>query len=276
MAFDRQLGPSWREEQRDNRYPFSDDSTLLSTSGLRLAPELVLDAQLYPGLGEVDQGAERAEAGPLFLSRLTSRQGRITLTVGDSALADRASVSFDPLESSPLLELQDGSGRQAGVLVLDPDRLLELATWPEGTHPLGALAATFVLSCQATTPVSGLWGVQLPGSQSGSGPSPGEVIPGDLLLVAENGVVFRMIQAGDNPLIRLDVVGDPLSRRKICEPAELFTTPRFVRTINNVAPDPSGRFTLAVAGLSSADDVLRLYQEGNDLIVELVGQRLAG
>ena len=69
----------------------------------------------------------------------------------------------------------------------------------------------------------------------------GTVVSGEVWLVGENGIILtsethdtKQTCAADavtQNVIRVDAVGDPLFLRKLCDPDELFTTPKFVKTI---------------------------------------------
>jgi hypothetical protein len=246
----------WRDEQAGSKYPFADGASLTADTGLVLDPAIFLDAVLYPIGG-----------GPrLFLVRVTARGTRtVTIVVGTQTGAELASAEFDPLEPPSELPVFDPLGRPAGLIVSTPERLAAFQTWPFGDHTFGP-NAEFVSSCVVPMPAPGLRGLML---------EDGELFNGDVWIVGEDGVVVR--QDGEG-VIRIDLVGDPLFRRRLCEPNDLFATPRFIKTINGIAPDERGTFLITVNSELAGDTILRLYptDDGRALRFEVVGQKLEG
>lgn len=246
----------WRDEQAGSKYPFADGASLSAGTGLTLDPSIFLDAVLYPIGG-----------GPrVFLTRVTARGTRtVTLVVGTQTGAELASAEFDPLEPPGELPLFDAHGRPAGLIVSTPERLAAFQTWPFGDHEFGQ-NAEFAATCVVPTPAPGLRGLML---------EDGELFTGDVWVIGEDGVVVR--QDGEG-VIRIDLVGDPLFRRRLCEPNDLFATPRFIKTINGVPPDERGTFLITVNSELAGDTILRLHptDDGRALRIEVVGQKLEG
>ena len=110
------------------------------------------------------------------------------------------------------------------------------------------------------TPEPGLRGLLTPG---------GDLFTGDVWIVGDNGVVVR--DTGDGN-IRIDIVGDPLFRRKLCGSVELFNTPNIIRTINGCPPDEHGNFQLNVGDLITENTLLRINPTDTGLRIEAVGQ----
>lgn len=238
-------GRQYREENQAPRYPFADQATLLTADGLAFGPDVLLDASLYP-----------AGAGAVLAltSVVVSPDARtVTLWVGDEANTQRASAAFDPIGPPASLPVTDPQGRPAGLLVADPLVLTALAGWPAGTHTFPAGSADFVASCVIPTPEAGLRALVTPD---------GTVFSGDVWLVGQDGVVLSY--SGGN--IRVDVVGDPLFTRRACAPGGLFTTPNFLRSLNNVGPDLYGNFNLIPAPATWGQTALRITPEGTDTL----------
>ena len=131
---------------------------------------------------------------------------------------------------------------------------------------VGALigAAEFAATCVTPMPAAGVRGFTTPD---------GTLFTGDVWLVGEDGVVVRE----EDGAVRIDVVGDPLFRRRLCQPVQLFTTPRFVKTINGMRPDARGDFKITAGRALAADTVLRVYTDDTGGITfEAVGQVLQG
>lgn len=243
----------WRDEQAGSKYPFADRCALTTSDGLALAPDTFLDASLYP------VGAPRR----LFLAEVRLAGSlTVTLVVGDESGAEVATAAFDGLSPPAELALADRYGRPAGLLVSTPDRLAVFQTWGLGSRRFGQ-QAEFAAACVIPVPGDGVRGFVL---------ADGTLFAGDVWVVGEDGVVVR--RDGDR-VIRVDLVGDPLFRRRLCDPADLFNTPGFIRTINGQPPDASGDFKVTVNGELAGDTILRVYptDAGDAVRVEVVGQK---
>ena len=78
----------WREKHENSRYPFSDESSLLSVDGLDIGVDTFLDASVYP-IGGSSQ---------MYLSKVTVSTAKITIYIGTVAEPELCSAEFDPLE----------------------------------------------------------------------------------------------------------------------------------------------------------------------------------
>lgn len=268
----RIIQPEWRLENRDNPYPFAERATLIGNAGEVVPDGLFLDASLYV-IG----------AGPrLYLSTAEVSPDEITLWVGDSNDDQLASVSFDPLDPPERLDLRDAFDRPAGMLLTETVRIQTAAAWGAGTHTFSQQATEFCATCCIPTPEVGLRGFLLPD---------GSILTGDVWLVGEDGVVLRyegvetiggcgqVSQA--YPAIRFEVVGDPLFRRRLCEPVSAFTSPRFVRAIHvkqsvgqnfTCVGDDLGDIQIVANNQLAIDTVLRAIPIPGGLRIEAVGR----
>ncbi len=267
---DRILFPAWRRENEPTKYPFAARATLVNAAGLAVTEGTFLDASLFP------VGA----AGPLYLSKVVVTHETAVLTVGDAADPARCAGTLRLVNPAADVVLADPVGRPAGVLVSEPARLAVVQSWGVGTHEFTPADTEFCATCCVPTPEVGLRGVLL---------ESGELLTGDVWLVGADGVVLRGEEV-EHPgpcgtgvpttVIRVDVVGDPLFRRRLCQPRDLFATPNPVRVVRVIGPDgaafevtPDGRGNLQMSGGNNlADDtVLRLHTTPTGLKVELVG-----
>ena len=80
-------------------------------------------------------------------------------------------------------------------------------------------------------------------------------------------------QEGDD-VIRVDIVGDPLFRRQLCFPIDLFKPPGFVKTINGCRPDAAGNFNLTVGGHINDETIMRVRKTDSGLTIEAVGSTI--
>jgi hypothetical protein len=272
------LHPDWRNQVQSTDYPFADGVKIEVREGFSLAPEVFLDASFYlPG-----------GTSPLYLSEISVGPETATWVVrAGTAIATGTSNILDPEE---LIEFLDDYGRSVGFLLVDPIQLAALRTWNPGTYVFLTAAKEFATETFVPLPSSGLRGLLL---------DSGELFAGDVWLVGERGVVLRLVEQSRLPActdlgssdapsrdaIRIDVVGDPLFRRRLCDEEALtgvedtlFTTPRFIRQIRFkqdevefvVTPDEFGGIVLASSRLvQELRGALRVHTSEGRIVVEL-------
>ncbi len=244
------LFPEFRDQYETTRYPFMDTATLLSSGGQAIDTDLFLDASLYP-IGSI--------GGFIYVSLITIQPRAIGITIADRTRQAKATVTFDPLAAPDILRFTDSWGRPAGILVTEAARLTRFTSWAAGDHVFLPAATQFVPSCVIPTPEAGVRGLLTAAD---------ELLTGDVVIVGENGVVVRE----ETPsVIRIDVVGDPLFRRRLCDPLDLFKPPGFVKTINGCPPDANGNFNLTVGGHINEATIVRIYKNDAGLVIEAVG-----
>lgn len=266
--------PEWRREQETTRYPFAERATLTNDTDVILEG-LFLDAQLYP----VGGGAR------MYLSRVDIAHDTVTLVVGAPGVAELASGEFDLIEPPDTVALYDGYGRPAGLFVSEAIRLASFQSWNIGEHVFAITQTEFAATVCVPQPAVGLRGIAL---------EDGTLFTGDVWIVGDDGVVVRYEENtadGRNcdegplrtfPTIRIDVVGDPLFKRRLCTPPELFETPRFLRTItfqDNAqaivcGPNARGDIKMTVNNDLAEDTVLRVRATPDGIVIEAVGESL--
>lgn len=242
---------AYREQFRSTPYPFGDLATLQSRDRqVQLDMEAFLDAALYP----VGGGAG------LRLTRLVVSPRVVQLEIGLRVDAPLATCAFAPEDATDTLVFRDAQGRSAGILVVDPVRILALRAAPRGVHEFAAGATEFAARCVTPVPVDGVLGLEVDG----------QLLTGDVWFVGDRGVVLRDDASG---AVRVDVVGDVnASRRRCLEQSGAFAPPTLVRTINGLGPDAYGQFLL-VPHAPDGETALRIVQrtEGQGLVWELGG-----
>lgn len=264
---ERVLYPQWRDEHENTKYPFGDAASLANAEGYVVLEGTFLDAALFP-IGGRDG---------LYLSSVEVTHDAVTLWVGDVGSKTLASGTFSLVAPPSSLALLDEEGRPAGLLVSEAERLGVFQSWEVGTHVFKPEQTQFVASVCFPTPAPGVRGVLL---------DDGTLLTGDVWLVGDDGVVIReddtraLVCATEARVIRVDVVGDPLYRRRLCEPgAGLFTTPRFVRSVRvvhqdgtfTVTPDGTGDLKVAAHNDLADDTALRVRTIAEGVVIEAVG-----
>jgi len=258
------LHQQWREQHKASQYPFADRVGLVSLTGLEFGNDTLLDATLYPIGGDAR----------LYLTSVVVVGSQITFNCGTPVTKELCSVTFDALAPPAMLRLTDTYERSAGVMVTDPLQLARFQSWSPGTHPFDQSASEFAASVCVPTPEIGVRGLLT---------EAGDLLTGDLWIVGTDGVVVREDPV-DAPagvrVIRVDIVGDPLFRRRLCQgtaenpggPLPLFGTLDYLRTINGLPPDEFGDFKITAGGNDAADTILRIYNTPNGVVFEAVGQ----
>lgn len=250
----RTIHPEFRDQNNDSMYPFGDNASLVAESGsAEFFSTTFIDAAIYP-IGSV--------AG-VRVTKIVVGTGRTaTVYIGDEDTDELASGTLDTVAPGSEVILKDEYQRPAGVLVSTPAQLSIFQAWAPGTYIFST--ATFTASVVTPVPAIGVRGFLV-----GDSATP-ELFYGDAWIVGENGAVVRR----DGTSIRVDFVGDPLFRRRLCGDAGSFLTPTFLKTINGVKPDAEGNFNLTVAAISADDTVLRVTPTDDGCMIAAVGQQL--
>ena len=253
--------PEWRESLEDTKYPFEPAATLTSDTGNKIPEESFIDAHLYP----IGAGVS------MFLSKISVTSEFVTFYIGDadtgSSTTSVASGAISVPGTDSNVRLTDPYGRPAGVLISTSENLGLFRSFGIGDHIFGKEDTPFVAMACMPTPQVGVRGITIPD---------GTLFTGPVWIVGEDGVVVTKETVTDpatcdtaqqtNDVIRIDVVGDPLFRRRLCVPRNLFTTPNFIQKIRVVngdseftcAPDEHGYFTIHGNDSLAGDAALRV------------------
>lgn len=267
---ERILFPEWRDENASTKYPFSEAAALTNSEGRVLLVGTFLDAALYP-IGSV--------AG-IYLAKVTISFDTCTLTLGDPNNANLASGSF-ALHSPPSrIVFSDSAGRPAGMIVSESTRLAVFQSWGVGTHTFQPAESEFAATVCLPTPAPGVRGIEL---------VDGSILAGEVWIVGDDGVVVRSEtvtlpatckgNAQTIQAIRVDVVGDPLFRRRLCVPNALFNTPRFIKQVQvtgpngsvTCGPDEFGNMVLTQNNRLARDTALRMAVEPGGMYITITG-----
>lgn len=225
---ERLLFPEWRAQNDTTKYPFSESATLVNEDGTMLLEGTFVDAAIYPIGGQVG----------LYITQVVIDHENVVVHIGTASIPSLCTGTFPLLDAEDIIPLVDAYGRPAGVLVSDSLRLAIFQSWGTGTHEFTRTQMEFATTVCVPTPEIGVRGIQL---------ETGEILTGDVWLVGDDGVVFReetvvlpaTCEQAERTVqvIRMDVVGDPLFRRRLCDATSQFETPRFIKTIRVVSID---------------------------------------
>ena len=264
----RTLYEPYREQLQAAAFPFADGMPLSNAQGDMLPAELFFDAAIYAPAG-----------GPRFyLSSVTVDFSEVTLWIGSEQQPQVASVKFNPNDPPESLALTDSFGRSAGILVSDVDRLKLFQSWSLGTHTFSIDQAAFAAAACWPLPTNSVQGLLL---------DDGTLVTNDLWLAGADGVVLEIVEKPDldNPgqtldVIRVNFVGDPLFRRRLC--AAVFESQRYLRTVTFqqgcwrvvAAPNSFGHVMLTAVGQDTPATILRIRPTADGLFFGVVGERL--
>jgi hypothetical protein len=254
MADARILFPEFRDEQSDSRYPFVDNATLRSDDGaVTIANNAFIDASFFG----IDLGSR------LYISQISVTPQTVTVFVGDAASPTRLRAVYDPAvgPENSVLSFFDDLGRPAGMLLSDPLNLSKFNTWFPGNYTFSINATEFVSTVVIPANAPGVRGINFDST----------FIYGDMWLVGNAGVLVRK-EEGTASTIRIDVIGEPLFNRFVCEPLGDFPAKPYLKTINGCGPDRFGNFTITATAKDVADPVLRVTPQNNALVISVIGR----
>lgn len=248
--------PEWRNQSENTNYPFSDDASMTSDSGVRLPKALFDDARFYP-IGAI--------AG-VYLKSVDIQGNIVVITIADpeKTLAIGMFDYTNPLNDVPFY---DSLGRPAGVLVSTKEKLKLLPAALPAAVTFTQKQTEIAPSCVVPLPQVGVRGFLL---------DDGSYFTGDLYLVGVDGIVLSVPQTN---VIRVDVLGDPYAKLEDCEEEGIPVEPLCgLKTINGIAPDPvTGDFKVSPGANPpyAFDNVIRVSQDNGELVIETVGSNYA-
>lgn len=263
MPQQRILHPAWRESLEPTPYPFGDWATLSNAGGVFIPEGTFLDASVYPIGGGIH----------LRLSKAMVGAQTIRLFFGDDLNDELCFGDIDLVAMLDDVRLEDQYGRPAGLLVSEASRLAVLQTWPPGLHVFTYAQTGLSSLASILTPEVAFRGFLL---------EDGSIVAGDVWLVGDDGIVLSAsTDDSTDPstcVLQVDVVGDPLFRRRLC--ATSFSTPRFLKTITIQSgcrkivcrPDDQGDFKISVGSMIVSDTILRIHNTSDGIMIEAAGE----
>lgn len=251
MSGARILYPEFRDEVAASRYPFADTATLqANNSAFNIGVDSFIDAVFY-AIG----------AGPgLHISRISTSAALTTIVITDNAGLLEFTATYNPLRPlTTALEVFDAYGRPAGYLLADSDKLASFGT-QIATYEFDRSATEFAASVVIPAKERGVRGVKTPTS---------ELLSSDVWLVGDMGV---QLSSKGNGVIRIDILGEPLFKRALCDGNVNFPVKKYIKTINGCAPDEFGNFVITAARSLVLDSILRIYPAANGIVISAVGR----
>ena len=250
MSDARILYPDFRDETENTRYPFADSATLTSVDGaVKIAQNTFIDAVLYP-IG----------AGPgLHITRIETTPTRVRIVIADAEGTGDYIATYSPQDSSATpLTIVDEYDRPAGCIVADSEKLASFGT-QFATYEFNRTATEFAASVIIPTTEPGVRGIKTPKSN---------LLTKDVWLIGDMGVQLTPV---GSDTIRIDIIGEPLYKRALCDGNIDFPPKKYLKTINGVPPDIFGNFIITPLRAQAPDSILRIYHAMNGIIVETVG-----
>lgn len=248
--------PQWRNENDHGKYPFSPRVTL--TNGSALIPEnLFSDARLYPIGGSEDQ----------YLSKITKTDTEVIFYVSDPVSGELAIGVYDIAQPSErgTIQLQDLYGRAAGVFVTDASRMVPLLGWVSGDYAFTIEQTRFV--CGVITPMPRAAGVRSLRVDDTSY----VCVSDDIFIVGGRGVVLESAREGNDIVITVHAVGEPLYKQLLCQGLS-YSNPCKLRTINGLRPDYFGNFQIVPCSLEVPNTILRVVAIEHGIKITVAGQ----
>ncbi len=269
----RTLFPEFRDQFETTKYPFTEQASLRNERGDTILHGTFLDAHIYPIGGEAR----------MYVSQIDVEFERVRLSIGDARNPVRCFGEYETTDLPEKLLLQDPYGRPAGILITEPSRIAVFQSWGIGNHGFRPTQTEFLATCCMPTPAIGVRGIVLEDRT---------LLTGRFWVVGDDGVVVRHEQQTreaecDRPeelleIIRVDVVGDPLYRRRLCVEPDLFVTPRPIQRIRFVDPEREvecgpnefGNITIQGNDLLASKPAVRIRQTEQGLVVEVAGTNM--
>ena len=248
--------PEWRNENDHGKYPFAMRASLSGDDGVLIPENLFADARLYPIGGNEDQ----------FLSKVVKTDTEVLFYVSDpvsGALAVGAYQSGSPNDRGTI-HLKDNYGRSAGVFVTDSTRMLPVLGWVSGTYEFTLDQTAF--ACGVITPIPKAVGLRSVRAEDDSG----LIVSGEIFIVGGRGIVLESAREGDDIVITVHALGEPLFKQLICTDVG-FLNPCRLKTINGIKPDAYGNFQIVPCGIETDQTLIRVEPIENGIRILTVG-----
>jgi hypothetical protein len=165
-------------------------------------------------------------------------------------------------ESILSIGLLETYNRPAGILVLSEEGRSNLLSWDLGDHNFTYAQTAFCATVVVPQPQPGVRSLIINDT---------DLFANEVWLFGEGGVFFT---PEENNIIRVDISGDPLARRKFCDVQGATESKLFIKTISGMGPNNYGDFKIVSNGGQAIDTVLRVEPINNGIQLKLVGGAL--
>jgi len=174
------------------------------------------------------------------------------------------------------IKLVDANNISAGVLVTEPSRVNLISGWGLGSYEFSVEDTEFCVTCCMPVPRPGVTAFRLEN---------GDILSGKVWLLGGDGVVInaeeKLKKDGTvEPVIKINVVGDPLYLQKLCDPENLFNPVNAIREIkvtqdseelHSCGPDDFGNFNIQMNDALTADPALRIRTTPDGILFNVEG-----
>jgi hypothetical protein len=255
MSSARILYPDFRAEVAATRYPFSDTATLqASNSKFNIGPGTFIDAVFY---------AIGAGSG-LHIARIETGATQTKIVITDADGINEFTATYNSLQrEDAAIEVLDVYGRSAGYLLAASEQLAGFGT-QIATYEFDQRATEFAATVVIPAREPGVRGLKTP---------TGTLITKDVWLIGDMGV---QLSASNDGVIRVDVIGEPLFKRAVCESNTTFPAKKYLKTINGCPADVFGNFILTASRQLVPDSILRIYPTTGGIVIAAVGRASNG
>jgi len=256
--------PEFIKELENTNYPFIPSATL-SNGSVTLLEGTFLDAHLYAVTGTFNY----------YISRVTVTSDKIEIVIGDNDSSEKLFGEVTIPVISDVISLKDEFDRPGGIIVSEISRISLMTSWGLGDHLFEQGQTEFCVTCCMPVPNAGVTGLRL---------ESGEILSGKVWLMGGDGVILKKSQqtnslGQEEILLEVNVVGDPLSLQKLCNPEELFTPVNAIRKIlvtqggteYECSPDELGNFNIQMNDSLSPDAALRIRTTPEGIVFNVEG-----
>lgn len=259
--------PTYYDENKDTDYPFESGASR-SNGDAVIAQDAFVDARLFPPSGRHDIFISSIEVGENIVITLSDRSG----VLGTGSFTRDVPPDFVTFHTTSDVYL--------GILVGTPTTgLSKISGWPSGTYAFSITQTRFAATAVVPQPQEAVRAIQL---------DSGALFHDDVTLVAEKGIQLTIPNLGSSSsgfankceeLVRFDVVGDPLFRRRGCEEEGATTNvgqvlQSIVLNGDTINPDTSGRFNVVLGSPTGNKSALRILPENYGLRIEFLGSNV--
>jgi len=258
--------------QKRGAYPFTAASTFTSTNGVFIPPTFLTDARIYSPGATV----------PIYVSKIRVTQTNIVMTINDY-LGEIGSAIFS-YDNKSTVSILDQYKREVGVLIGNFDQIRTI-TKPNTSLEFTQAALEFITSVIIPVPIFSIKNIFAEESTIAAS--------GEVWLIGEDGVKLETVDSdndGTADSVRINIISDPLFKRKLCSDTLEFSTKRglkgiIVKNENDeetvVLPDVFGNIQIVIGNGTDQNgspipslvnsNIMRIFSGQNSLKFKVLG-----